>query len=69
MFQMVLGEIDAILSHLKLRGSFERELARIVIGSGSAEELERGLERLAELILSSREEAQQADPVDQILQW
>lgn len=69
MFQMVLGELDTILSRLKLRGSFERELTDILIGSDSAEEIEQRLERLAETILESREEALEVDPVDQILQW
>lgn len=69
MFQMILGELDSILSHLKLGGSFERELARIVIASNSPEEVERRLEELAEAILAARREAHEADPVDQILKW
>jgi len=69
MFQMVLGELDTILSHLKLGGSFERELARIVIASSSPEEMERRLEELAEAILAARREALGTDPIDQILKW
>lgn len=59
MFQMIIGELDAIITHLKLGSSFERELTHILIGSESDEEMRSRLDQLAELILSARERVQQ----------
>ena len=68
MFQMVLGELDAILARIRLNDSFEKALADILVGSDSALEVRERLERLAESILRTRKEAAQ-DPLDRLRLW
>ena len=69
MFQMVLGELDVILSRLKLGGSFEKELTEILVGSDSPGEVRERLDRLAEAILQTREEVVEDDPFDRLPLW
>lgn len=56
MFQMVLGELDAILLHLKLDKSFESQLMNIFIRQDSKEKIHQELENLGNIILEAREE-------------
>lgn len=67
MFQTVLGEMDAIISRLRLEGTFEGELTQILVGSESASEMRSRLDALAGAILSAREADQKARTVERLL--
>jgi len=56
MFQMVLGELDAILMHLKWDKSIESQLMHIFLKHQSKEAVQRELEQLGDEILKTREE-------------
>jgi len=56
MFQMILGELDAILMHLKWDKSFESQLMHIFLKHQSKEAVQRELEQLGDEILKAREE-------------
>lgn len=59
MFQMVLGELDTILMHLKLDKSFEGELINIFLNQDSHETMMEELNKLGDRILLGREEINQ----------
>ena len=69
MFESILGELDAILSRLKVKGSLEKELADILIGSESEEDVKRRLDRLAEAILLAKGSGRDEDSWDRLLLW
>jgi len=69
MFQTVLGELDTILTRIRLHDSLEKELADILVGSASREVMEERLARLAERIVRARDEAREADPLDRLRLW
>ncbi len=69
MFQMVMGEMDAILSHLRMKSSFESKLSEILVGSETSEDMKRRLEELADNILQARNDAQESDALDRLLTW
>jgi len=69
MFQTVLGELDTILTRIRLHDSLEKELADILVGSASREVMEERLARLAESIVRARDEAREADPLDRLRLW
>lgn len=56
MFQMVLGELDTILMHLKWDKSFESQLMDIFLKYSSRDEIQRELDLLGERILETRSE-------------
>ena len=56
MFEMVLGELDAILMHLKWDKSFETQLMHIFLKNQSKEDVHRELNRLGDEILKTRQE-------------
>ncbi|MGB4245888.1 MAG: SNF2-related protein [Limnochordia bacterium] len=56
MFQMILGELDAILMHLKWDKSFESQLMQIFLKAASKEAVQRELDQLGDEILKAREE-------------
>lgn len=56
MFEMILGELDTILMHLKWDKSFEGQLMDIFIRNSSREEIQRELARLGDQILETRKE-------------
>ena len=53
---MVLGELDAILMHLKWDKSFETQLMHIFLKNQSKEDVHRELNRLGDEILKTRQE-------------
>lgn len=69
MFQMVLGQLDAILARARRSESLEKELADILIGSDSAAEVCERLDQLAERILQAKEEVEEADPLGRLRLW
>lgn len=69
MFEMVLGELDVILSKLKLGGSFEKKLAEILVGSTTPGEIRERLDRLAQSILEIRRETAEGSELDRLLRW
>ena len=54
MFQMVLGELDAILLHLKLDKSLESQLMNIFLGYDSKEQVHEKLDSLGNSIIEAR---------------
>ena len=69
MFQMVLGELDAILTRLRIKGSLEKRLADILIGSRTEDEVRSRLDELARTILEARDEAERAGTIDRLFGW
>lgn len=69
MFQMVFGELETILTRLKIGGSLERELAEVLIGAESPEEMRRRLDQLAQEILDIREDVEAEDSLARLLEW
>lgn len=57
MFEMIIGELDTILAHVKLGKSLEGKLSEILVGSRSTEEVRDKLDQLANTILSARHDA------------
>jgi len=56
MFQEIIGELDAILLHLKLDRSFESELMRIFLENDEKEEIRRELDKFGERILQGKQQ-------------
>lgn len=56
MFQMVLGELDAILLHLNLNKSIEAQLMEIFLKHNTKAEIHHELDKLGEQIMKGREE-------------
>jgi SNF2 family DNA or RNA helicase len=54
MFEMVVGELDAILTHLHLNRSFESRLIDIFVRSETDKDLAREFDHLGETILKAR---------------
>ncbi|NMB46262.1 MAG: ATP-dependent helicase, partial [Firmicutes bacterium] len=54
MFEMVVGELDAILTHLHLDKSFESRLIDIFVRSETERDLMREFDRLGDSILKAR---------------
>lgn len=69
MFQMVMGEMDAILSHIRMKSSFESALTQILVGSQSTREMKYRLAELAQKIVEGREEAQASNTLDRLFTW
>lgn len=69
MFRMVLGELDTILARMAMSDSFEKALADILVGSGSAGEVRERLERLAQSIVEARAKTAAEDPLDRLRLW
>jgi len=71
MFQAVLGSMDAILSRLGLRASFEAQLTEILVGSATEAEIEARLSQLAQSILDARDDAERddQDTLGRLLTW
>jgi SNF2 family DNA or RNA helicase len=53
MFELVVGELDLIISNLQSRRSFERTIFEIVAGSSSAEEMDMKIEMFGDEILQA----------------
>lgn len=56
MFEMILGELDAILMHLKWDKSFESQLMNIFLKYDSKEQIQKELSKLGDQILRTRAE-------------
>lgn len=54
MFELVVGELDLIISNLQSKRSFERTIFEIVAGSRSAEEMNERIEMFGDEILEAR---------------
>lgn len=59
MFQMILGELDAILLHLKLDKSFEGQLMNIFLKEHSQDKIRRELDLIGDRVLKARNEIKQ----------
>ncbi|NLY29579.1 MAG: ATP-dependent helicase, partial [Firmicutes bacterium] len=64
MFEMVVGQLDTILTQLHLDKSFESHLIDIFIHSESEGELVKELDQLADGILKARKEITQSRLLD-----
>lgn len=56
LFEMIVGELDAVLSYMKeAETSLETTIGRIILESQSSEEVERKLKMIGELFISARD--------------
>ncbi len=69
MFQSILGELDTILTRIRIKGSLEQHLTDILMSSESEDEVRRRLDELAETILLAKDEAKADPTLDRLLLW
>lgn len=65
MFELVVGELDLIISNLQSRRSFERTVFEIVAGSLNAEEVNEKIEMFGDEILQARKTFDEIRSLDQ----
>lgn len=58
MFEQIIGELDAILLHLKLDGSFETEIMQIFLKHDEKDLIQREMDKFGDKILQGRDEIQ-----------
>lgn len=63
MFQMVIGELDAILTRLKLEKSLEGKILEILLDSHDPSDLKRRFEELGDVLAGQREHVRKAEEI------